>query len=336
MHGIHDVLGGAGCPDPFTDEDLADLKQEIVRDVTASMMFGAQPAPADHWALEAATFDNPVPRTPARYQLIHREALRAAVRALKVDAVEESGYSRVLHPPSTWPTGSKNSPTPHDRPQQGPPGSPGEGSPVESPVDRFEVAQGRPGEGSVVHRSQDPGRHPGHRRAVRRGPEPARGQYALDDGHGQAAGRATGRDTGHGVEDQRDPHSCGRAGRRAGRGSGPRLARGDLAGDSGQGEGGQRRGALRRPGRDPRGPGHRPHLGRAGADSGCPPYREPVLRERDVRDQHKGRMHFMVFTESFDAKVICRFLARLVGHFDRKVHLIVNRHSAHRSKAVRA
>ncbi|GAA2986749.1 hypothetical protein GCM10020227_64410 [Streptomyces flavovirens] len=47
-------------------------------------------------------------------------------------------------------------------------------------------------------------------------------------------------------------------------------------------------------------------------------------------------MHFMVFTESFDAKVICRFLARLVGHFDRKVHLIVNRYSAHRSKAVRA
>lgn len=50
----------------------------------------------------------------------------------------------------------------------------------------------------------------------------------------------------------------------------------------------------------------------------------------------KGRMHFMVFTESFDATVMCRFLARLVGHFDRKVHLVVDRHSAHRSKAVRA
>ncbi|MEU6405127.1 IS630 family transposase [Streptomyces sp. NPDC046985] len=49
----------------------------------------------------------------------------------------------------------------------------------------------------------------------------------------------------------------------------------------------------------------------------------------------KGRMHFMVFTESFDAKVVCRFLDRLVGHFDRKVHLIVDRHSAHRSKTVR-
>lgn len=50
----------------------------------------------------------------------------------------------------------------------------------------------------------------------------------------------------------------------------------------------------------------------------------------------RGRMHFMVFTESFDAKVMCRFLARIVGHFDRKVHLIVGRHSAHRSKTVRA
>jgi transposase len=50
----------------------------------------------------------------------------------------------------------------------------------------------------------------------------------------------------------------------------------------------------------------------------------------------KGRMHFMVFTQSFDARVMCRFLDRLAGHFDRKVHLIVDRHPAHRSKAVRA
>ena len=50
----------------------------------------------------------------------------------------------------------------------------------------------------------------------------------------------------------------------------------------------------------------------------------------------KGRMHFTVFTGTFDAKVMCRFLALFVGHFDRKVHLIIDRHSAHRSKAVRA
>ncbi|MCX5433659.1 IS630 family transposase [Streptomyces sp. NBC_00257] len=50
----------------------------------------------------------------------------------------------------------------------------------------------------------------------------------------------------------------------------------------------------------------------------------------------RGRMHFMVFTQSFDAKIMCHFLDRLVGHFDRKIHLIVDRHSAHRSKTVRA
>ncbi|WP_432147507.1 hypothetical protein [Streptomyces sp. bgisy029] len=30
----------------------------------------------------------------------------------------------------------------------------------------------------------------------------------------------------------------------------------------------------------------------------------------------KGRMHFMVFTETFDAQVMCRFLVRLAGHFE--------------------
>ncbi|MFJ6354858.1 hypothetical protein ACIQKB_36045 [Streptomyces sp. NPDC092046] len=45
MRSIHDVLGGAGYPDPFTDEDLADLKRDIIRDVTATQMFGTRPAP---------------------------------------------------------------------------------------------------------------------------------------------------------------------------------------------------------------------------------------------------------------------------------------------------
>ncbi|MEU4932402.1 hypothetical protein AB0G54_38865 [Streptomyces yokosukanensis] len=34
----------------------------------------------------------------------------------------------------------------------------------------------------------------------------------------------------------------------------------------------------------------------------------------------KGRMHFMVFTESFTTEMVCRFLDRLAGHFDHKVH----------------
>lgn len=49
----------------------------------------------------------------------------------------------------------------------------------------------------------------------------------------------------------------------------------------------------------------------------------------------KGRMHFMVFAESFTAEVMCRFLDRLAGHFDHNAHLVVDGHSAHRSKKVR-
>ncbi|MFE4686140.1 IS630 family transposase [Streptomyces sp. NPDC056721] len=47
-----------------------------------------------------------------------------------------------------------------------------------------------------------------------------------------------------------------------------------------------------------------------------------------------GRMHFMVFAESFTAAVMCRFLDRLAGQFDHKVHLVVDGHPAHRSRKV--
>ncbi|MFE5690680.1 IS630 family transposase [Streptomyces sp. NPDC056512] len=50
----------------------------------------------------------------------------------------------------------------------------------------------------------------------------------------------------------------------------------------------------------------------------------------------KGRMRFMVFTETFDADVMCRFMDRLAGHFARKVHLVLDGHSARRSRKVRA
>jgi transposase len=49
----------------------------------------------------------------------------------------------------------------------------------------------------------------------------------------------------------------------------------------------------------------------------------------------RGRTHFMVFTGTFDAEVMCRFLDRLAGHFGHKVHLVVDGHSAHRSRTVR-
>ncbi|MGW0576805.1 hypothetical protein ACWD25_12720, partial [Streptomyces sp. NPDC002920] len=42
---IHDILAQAALPDAFTDEDVADLKQEVVREVTASLMFGTRLAP---------------------------------------------------------------------------------------------------------------------------------------------------------------------------------------------------------------------------------------------------------------------------------------------------
>jgi GrpB-like predicted nucleotidyltransferase (UPF0157 family) len=49
----------------------------------------------------------------------------------------------------------------------------------------------------------------------------------------------------------------------------------------------------------------------------------------------KGRTHFVVFTASFTTEVMCRFLDRPAGHFDHKVHLVADGHSAHRSKKVR-
>ncbi|MFM9797025.1 IS630 family transposase [Streptomyces turgidiscabies] len=48
----------------------------------------------------------------------------------------------------------------------------------------------------------------------------------------------------------------------------------------------------------------------------------------------KGLVHFMVVTGTFDGTVACDFLERLSGHFDRKVHLVVDAHPAYRSRAV--
>ncbi|WP_324197184.1 IS630 family transposase [Streptomyces sp. NRRL B-1677] len=50
----------------------------------------------------------------------------------------------------------------------------------------------------------------------------------------------------------------------------------------------------------------------------------------------KGRMHFMVFTETFDATVMCGFLGQLARHFGHKIHLVADGHPAYRSKKVRA
>ena len=42
---IDKILDQAAIPDTVTDDELDDLKQEIVRDVTATLMFGVKPAP---------------------------------------------------------------------------------------------------------------------------------------------------------------------------------------------------------------------------------------------------------------------------------------------------
>lgn len=45
---IDRILGQTALPDTITDDVLDDLKQEIVRDVTAALMFGGQLAPQGH------------------------------------------------------------------------------------------------------------------------------------------------------------------------------------------------------------------------------------------------------------------------------------------------
>ncbi|MET9346616.1 transposase [Streptomyces termitum] len=42
-----------------------------------------------------------------------------------------------------------------------------------------------------------------------------------------------------------------------------------------------------------------------------------------------------LWTRRLTTEVMCRFPDRLAGHFDRKVHLVVDGHSAHRSRKVR-
>jgi hypothetical protein len=45
---IDRILEQTALPDTITDDELDDLQQEIIRDVTATLMFGPRPAPATH------------------------------------------------------------------------------------------------------------------------------------------------------------------------------------------------------------------------------------------------------------------------------------------------
>lgn len=104
----------------------------------------------------------------------------------------------------------------------------------------------------------------------------------------------------------------------------PTLARGDLAGDPGEGEESRRETLVA----DLVGIRSDQVTGRTRGERG----KTPVVRRSGKRFSvnamtaisTKGRMHFMVFAESFTAEVMCRFPDQLAGHFESKVHLVVD------------
>jgi len=48
-----------------------------------------------------------------------------------------------------------------------------------------------------------------------------------------------------------------------------------------------------------------------------------------------GKLYFTIFPGWFDTDSCLAFFATLIGHFDQKIHLVLDRHSVHRSAAVR-
>jgi transposase len=48
-----------------------------------------------------------------------------------------------------------------------------------------------------------------------------------------------------------------------------------------------------------------------------------------------GKLYFTILADKFDAKACIAFLDKLIGHFDgQKIHLVLDRHSVHTSKAM--
>lgn len=86
---IHDIMAQAALPDVFTDEDVADLKREVVRDVTATLMFGTQLAPEEH-------FPTPLDRAGKDLQaltaeLLHSDDLAAHLAKLAEEPADIDG-----------------------------------------------------------------------------------------------------------------------------------------------------------------------------------------------------------------------------------------------------
>ncbi|MBP2401098.1 hypothetical protein [Streptomyces syringium] len=84
-----EALAEAGLPDPFSDEDMDDLKQEIVRDVTAGMMFGARPAPAGHFPTAHDRANKELQDLAA--QLLHRDDVGARLTKLCDEGIDPDG-----------------------------------------------------------------------------------------------------------------------------------------------------------------------------------------------------------------------------------------------------
>ncbi|WP_331752082.1 hypothetical protein [Streptomyces sp. NBC_00829] len=83
---IHEVLAEAALPDPFTDDDLADLKQEIVRDATETLI-GAVPAPAGHFPHDQAEKDLQALST----QLLHHVDAAEHLTKLAHEGIDSDG-----------------------------------------------------------------------------------------------------------------------------------------------------------------------------------------------------------------------------------------------------
>ncbi|WP_048573297.1 hypothetical protein [Streptomyces leeuwenhoekii] len=80
-----EILDQAALPNTVTDEDLDDLKQEIVRDVTAVLMFGARPAPEGH-------LPTALTRADADLQALSTELLHAEDAAQYLARIVEAPF----------------------------------------------------------------------------------------------------------------------------------------------------------------------------------------------------------------------------------------------------
>ena len=84
-------------------------------------------------------------------------------------------------------------------------------------------------------------------------------------------------------------------------------------------------------------------VGKGWAPAGQPPvvpktgkrFGVNVMAAISNKGENKGELYFTCYRESFTGPVFLAYLKRLTGHIDRKIHLIVGRHPAHRRVMIR-